>query len=466
MFQRVLCVYPYRQELHHVGFFPPLGLECIAAAIKPYARNLDLVDLRKENACTSDFLRPDTDLVCFSVNWDREADFLHHEISSVPPGLFTILGGRFATENPEKWLSEFPQVSAVVRGDGEEAITEICRGVPLEQIAGLSFRRNGAIIHNPNRTLGPISDDNYPDRSLRRHSYEAELEDVPTGILIDSVSGSRGCPFNCTFCAFSRNPWGEKRKWSARSPESIVAELEGIKAQFVAFTDDLFTYDMDRVARICDLILARGIRKKYIINARLEIAKRPDVLRKMEKAGFALLMLGVESTQDKTLRSMHKGFTTAGIRDCFQVLRRSSMLLNGYFILGNIGETKDEMRQISPFAHELGLDFIALSTLRFSPYSGLDELVANSPGYYIAPSGKVYSDQCSVSQLRQLRRQINREFFSPRQIRHLTWKAIRNGALRFLPGLFLRLPKITWLILQHKRQKARRRAHRRRPSVS
>jgi len=312
-FKHVLCVYPYRRELNHVGFFPPLGLECIAAVIKPYGQKLEIVDLRKETSCTRDFLRPETDLVCFSINWDREAEFLDKEIRSVRPGIFTVLGGRYVTENPEKWLSDYPNVSAVVRGDGEEAMSEIGQGVPLEEIAGLSFRRNDRIIHNPNRKLSPIRDDNYPDRTLRRYCYDVEFENTHTGILIDSVSGSRGCPFNCTFCAFSRNPWGERRKWSARSPESIVDELAGIKAKIVIFTDDLFTYDMDRVDRICDLILARGIRKKYIVNARLEIAKRPDSLRKMEKAGFVLLMLGVESTQDKTLRSMHKGFNTAEI---------------------------------------------------------------------------------------------------------------------------------------------------------
>ena len=70
-----------------------------------------------------------------------------------------------------------------------------------------------------------------------------------------------------------------------------MEELAQIKANIVVFTDDLFTFDMDRVEQICDLILARGIRKKYLINARLEIARRPDVLRKMERAGFVLLML-------------------------------------------------------------------------------------------------------------------------------------------------------------------------------
>jgi len=461
MFQRVLCVYPYRRELNNVGYFPPLGLEIIAAVIEPYAQSLDIVDMRKEAGCTKDFIRQDTDLVCFSVNWDRDAEFLHEEIASVESGILTIVGGRHATENPDRWLSECPNVDVVIRGDGEEAMEELCRGVPFEKIAGLSFRRDGQIIHNPNRKLGPVRNNLHPNRSLRRYTYEVALERVNTGILVDTVSTSRGCPFNCTFCSFNRNPWGEKRQWTARSPESVVEELSQIKANIVGFTDDLFTFDMDRVEQICDMILARGIRKKYLINARLEIARRPDVLRKMERAGFFLLMLGIESTQDRTLRSMRKGFDTARIREYFKVLRSSSMFLHGYFIVGNIGETIEEILQISSFAHELGLDTIALSTLRVSPYSGLDELVASSPGYHIAPSGKIYSDQCSVQELRQLRRRIHREFYSNGHFLHLARKGIRNGTIRFLPDVLSHVPRISWQVAMHThKKKVRRRAKR------
>ena len=460
MFRHVLCVYPYRRELNHAGFFPPLGLECIAAVVGPNTQALDIVDMRKEAGRTKDFVRPKTDMVCFSVNWDREAQFLREEIRSVEPGIFTVVGGRYATEDPERWLLDCPNVDVVVRGDGEEAMDEICRGLPREGITGISFRKAGRMVHNPNRKLDHISDDLYPDRRLRRYSYNVTFEDTNTGILIDSLSASRGCPFNCTFCSFNRNPWGEKRKWTARSPESVVAELAQIKAKVVAFTDDLFTFDMDRVEKICDLILARGIRKKYLINARLEIARRPDVLRKMERAGFALLMLGIESTQDKTLRSMRKGFDTARIREYFQGLRKTSMILHGYFILGNIGETVEQMLQIPSFAHELGLDTIALSTLRAHPYSGLDDLVANSPGYHIAPNGKIYSDHCSVQELKQLRRQLNREFFNAGQVLRLTRKGIRNGAVGFLPDFLLGVPKIAWRIAVHSRKKTKRRSQR------
>jgi radical SAM superfamily enzyme YgiQ (UPF0313 family) len=455
-------VYPYRRELNESGFFPPLGLEFIAAVVRQYAQSVDLVDMRMESGRTTDFLRPQTDLVCFSVNWDLDRDFLEGEIRSVPPGILTVVGGRHATENPDLWLAEFPNVGAVVRGDGEEAMDEICRGVPMERIAGVSFRRDGVIHHNPNRTLVAVRDDLFPARGLRRQPYDMKIMGVDSGVQVDTIASSRGCPFNCAFCSFNRNPWGEKRPWTGRSPESVVNELGEIQARVVGFTDDLFTYDMDRVERICDLILARGIRKRYFVNARLEIARRPDVLRKMERAGFSMLMLGVESAHDKTLLSMRKGFDVARIRRNFEVLRRSSMILHGYFILGCIGESSEDMLRIAPFAHEIGVDTLGLSMLRFSPYSGLDELVASSPGYHIARSGKVFSDQCPLADLRRLRRGIWRQFYTPLQIASIIHKGLRNGAAGFLPDLLPHLPRIAVASVARLWQRSRRRASKRR----
>ena len=445
-FKHVLCVYPYRRELKHSGFWPPLGLELIASVLHPRARAIDIIDLRKEASSTKDFLRPETDIVCFSINWDLDPESLSKEIHSIPLGILTLLGGRHASENPEYWLATYPNVTAVVRGDGEEAMEEFCQGMPFEKIAGLSFRKNGQTYHNPNRKVGPVRDDLFPNRSLRRYVYEVAIGGIRTGPSIDTLAASRGCPFNCTFCSFNRNPWGEKRPWSGRSPESVVEELAQIESNIVGFTDDLFTFDMDRVEQICELILARGIRKKYIVNARLEIARRPDILRKMERAGFAVLLLGVESAQDKTLRAMRKGFDTTEIRKHFEVLRRSRMFLHGYFMLGNIGESVEEMFHIAAFARELGLDTLGLSALRLTPYSGLEELLGRSPGYHIAPNGKIYSDHCSGRELRQLSRRIYWEFYTTKHLFRLAQKGLQNGILSFLPALLPRLPEIVWRI--------------------
>ena len=444
MYRHVLCIYPYRVQPGCSVGFPPLGLEIIATALKPHAEAIDVVDLRCEQRRTTDFLRPDTDLVCFSVNWDRDTDFAREQIRSVPPDILTIVGGRHATEDPKKWLSDCPNIDVLVRGDGEEIVKEISQGRPMASIAGISYRDNGSLLHNPARHCAPVRDDFYPDRDLRRYSYTLDLAGL-RGRPLDMMASSRGCPFNCKFCSFSRNPWGEKRAWSARSPESVVRELEEIDADVVGFMDDIFTHDPERVSAICDLIMARGIRKRYVVNARIEIARRPDVLRKMERAGFALLLLGIESANDRTLRSMNKGFNTKQVREYFRVLKRSSMLLLGYFIAGNIGETDAEMRRIVPFARELGIDLLNLCLLRSEPYSGMEELVAGSPGYHVSTDihRVVYSDRYPVRHLRRLQRQLLFQFYTPGHVLHVVKKSLRNGLIT--PGMLARLP---WLLVR------------------
>jgi anaerobic magnesium-protoporphyrin IX monomethyl ester cyclase len=415
-----------------VGFLPPIGLEYIAGAIQDLVDRIDIIDLRHEKNPLSDFINPKTDLVLVSHNWDIEKEQVAHVIQSLPPGPTVIVGGRHATTHVDELLQAIPRIDAVVRGDGEEIIREIIEKGVSADIAGLSFRTNGEIIHNHNRILKPVESHFYPNRKFRRYKYMVTIDEFNTGLQIDLMLASRGCPFNCKFCDFKFNPLGEKRKWSCRTPESVVSELKTIEAGVVGFADDIFTADMDWVGRLCDLILQEGLKKKFIINARLEIAKRPDILDKMYQAGFMAFLLGIESAHDKTLKSMNKGFTIADIGNYFKVLKKYNFIYHCYFIIGNIGETREEMLDIIRFAHELGVDTLGLSVLRVTKYSPLKEMIAQLPDYHVEQdTGKVYSDQLSVAELQQIRRNVNASFFSVPLILRVLKKMVIHRLLTF-----------------------------------
>lgn len=460
MFRHVLCVYPYPRTSSSRTSFPPLGLEYVAAALRPYAERIEVINFRHERTpSTQPFLRPETDLVCYSINWPLDLDLIRDDINALPPGLLTILGGRTATEDPRSWLEACPRVQAVVCGDGEQAMAEIAAGRAWSAVAGLSYRTDdGRLVFNPPRANAPLDDELLPARDLRRHPYYLTSKGVSTGITMDKVAGSRGCPFHCKFCSFAVNPWGVKRPWTPRSAASIVREIEQIDADLIFFVDDVFTHQPDRVIEICDLLIAKHIRKHYIVNARLEIANRPDVLRKMEQAGFLALLVGVESTQDATLKAMGKGFTVAQIRQRFAVLRQFRMLLNAYFIVGNIGETEEQMLSVAAFARSLGVDLIHVSRLRSDPYSGLQELVAHTPGYHIDQAGYVYSDRYSAQHIAELRKRIDRQFYTPWHVARVVLKLRRILHWRIQARGMLTIPVfLTRLLAAQADRKLRRR---------
>ena len=412
-YRNALCIYPYKHELKTVGFLPPIGLEYVASAIEHDVDKVTVIDLRYEGSPVSAFIGHDTDLVLISYNWDVEEEFVRDTINSIPRGITVLVGGRHATENVDELLEEIPRIDAIGRGDGEELVREFVQKGISPEIDGLSFRENGRIVHNRNRLLEPAPSDFFPDRRLRRYKYMVALEGFTSDVQVDLMMGSRGCPYNCKFCDFKFNPLGEKRKWSVRTPESVLAEIKTIEAGVIGFADDIFTADMDWVERLCDLIIQEGIRKKFAINARLEVAKRPDVLRKMAKAGFMAFLMGIESAQDKTLASMKKGFDTEKVREYFSVLCQFNFIYHCYFIIGNIGETRDEIMEIVPFAHKLGVDTLGLSILRATKYSPLKEMLKDFEDYHIEEgSGKVYSDMLPLDALQQIRRDVNASFFS------------------------------------------------------
>jgi anaerobic magnesium-protoporphyrin IX monomethyl ester cyclase len=430
IFKNVLCVYPYKQELKTVNFLPPIGLEYIASSIKEMVDTIKVIDLRYEEEPLSSFIDKDTDLALLSCNWDVERDFIRDTINSLPEAITVIVGGRFATENVNELFETIPRINGIGRGDGEDIVKEIVQKGLSPDIDGLSFRVNGRVVHNRNRNLEPVRSDFFPDRRLRRYKYMVKLDNFVSDIQIDFMLGSRGCPYNCKFCDFKFNPLGEKRKWSIRTTESVLAELKTIEADVVGFADDIFTADMDWVGRLCDLIIKEGIKKKYAINARLEIAKRPDILEKMYKAGFMAFFLGIESAHDKTLASMNKGFDTAKVREYFKVLRQFNFIYHCYFIVGNIGETKVEMFDIVRFAHELGVDTLGLSVLRATKYSPLKDMLTGYDNYHIdKESGKVFSDMLPLEELQQMRRDINASFFTVPQILRVLKKLIIHRLL-------------------------------------
>jgi len=410
--------------------FPPTGLEYVATSAKGLAGKVTLMDLRHEPDLSDTekliaFISAEVDILCVSIGWDRQFDEICRMLNRVPDNITVVAGGYKATEKVDELFKACPTIDIIVRGEGEETIQEILKGDPLKDILGISYRENGLIKHNPNRPLPNVDILGAPERSLRRTEYSFALNGIKIAdISFDSVLSARGCPFNCKFCTFSMNPLGQKRDYSPRSVDSVVNEIQSLKAGIIILSDDDFFADPKRAEKICDLIIERKIKKRFMAQARLDIAKYPTLLKKMVKAGFKALLIGIESPHDWILKQLNKGFNQETIRKYFKVLVKYPIFYNGYFIYGNIGETEEEMLYIAQFAKEIGVDSIACNKLRIEKFSPLKKIAEETPGYHITHRGELYSDTYNHAALKKIGRRIKFSFYSPLRYVKILWRNI------------------------------------------
>jgi anaerobic magnesium-protoporphyrin IX monomethyl ester cyclase len=431
LYKNALCVYPHQKGIPEKKYCPPLGLEYIATVLEDLVEKVTLVDMRFEPNLNAFFEDDPIDLVCLSVNWDYQRDAAINIISQIPSHSKVVVGGRYATTSVEELFVAAPNIDIIVRGDGEEIIRDIASGISLKDITSISYRENGTIKHNKIRDLQSVDDTMYPHRELRRVKYRLSYKNIDLGQGVDFISTSRGCPYNCRFCTFTNNPLGQKRRWSGRSAASVIEELKTIDAPFIFVVDDNFAADIKRVEKICDLIIAESIKKTFAVAVRLEIYKYPEILEKMFRAGLKILTIGIESAQDKTLKSMQKGFDTALAAKAFDEIKKTKLYIHGYFIVGCIGETESDMLEIAPFAQRLKLETINLSLLRTEKYSPLNEVIATSPGYYANEDNIVCSEEYPARRLRDIRHRIGRKYYNIPTIARIAKKIIAARLISF-----------------------------------
>ncbi len=445
--------------------FPPLGLEYVATSAKGLVDKITLLDMRYEKEiCSVDKLLSfitsgGIDIVCIAIGWDRQFEEICQLINRIPKDVTIVVGGYKATERVEELFTLCPNINIIVRGEGEETIQEIFKAVLLKDILGISYRENGIVFNNKNRPLPGIENIKFPDNSLRRNEYSFSLNGIKMpGITFDSILSSRGCPFNCKFCTFSLNPLGQKRNYVSRSVESVIREIEGLKANVILFNDDNFFSEPKRAEAICDEIIKRKIKKRFIAQARIDIAKYPELLSKMVKAGFKTLLIGVESPHDWILKQLDKGFNQETIRKAFSVLRKYPIFYHCYFIYGNIGETEEEMLYIGKFAREIGADTITCTKLRIEKFSPLRELAEKTPGYHITDKGELYSDTYSHSDLKRIVRKIKFSFFTPSKFIQILWKnifVVKFFSFKEILMLLLIAPRLVLSVLVRENERGR-----------
>ncbi|MGB8951650.1 MAG: radical SAM protein [Candidatus Aminicenantales bacterium] len=350
---------------------PPLGLLSIGAVLEKEGISVEIVpadvlrlswgEVRKKIQTD----QPDIVGVTSTTENRFQSFKLIRVARQANPQTLTVLGGPHASMAAEDCLAHIPELDVVVRGEGEITMRELCRAweakrnfSALAHIAGISFRENGRVKSNSPRS--PILDlDSLPYPAFHLVPFEKYnfMFEVPGHGMLPAVNvmTSRGCPFNCNFCATPIN-WG--RNVRTRSPENVIREIElliqkyGVRVIF--FFDDTFNASPKRAEAICDLIIERKLDIFFKCDVRIDLTDRA-MLEKMKRAGLFHLSFGLEAGSERVRNTIvHKKIQVDDFHHLVRWCQELDIIPNVFFIFSHPTETWKEAQETIQIIEQYG----------------------------------------------------------------------------------------------------------------
>ncbi len=352
---------------------PSLGISYIASFLEKNNKEIGIIDCTAEKIIVKNIekkilLYPKPKFIGITATTSLINNAL--EIASICKKIYPdtkiILGGAHPTILPDEIIKN-ENVDFVVRGEGEFTILEILEN--KKYILGLSYKKEGKIIHNPPRPFIDNLDEMPPPayHLLPMNKYYPAIGNYKR-LPAMSIIATRGCPGRCTFC---HRLTGEKLR--TRSADNIIAEIKllikdyGVKE--ISFYDDTFTIFRKTVKETCEKIINEKIDITWSCFTRADFVDE-ELLSLMKKAGCHLILIGVESGDENILKNIKKYISLDKIREAFKIAKKVGIRTRASFMFGNPEETEETMKKTIEFALELDPDEAHFNIT--TPYPGTE----------------------------------------------------------------------------------------------
>jgi radical SAM superfamily enzyme YgiQ (UPF0313 family) len=288
-----------------------------------------------------------------------------------------VVGGVHVSAIPEFIIEVYSDViDCIVVGEGEETLLELVdvymHKRDISAIKGLVYRNGDRIIRTPFRPyVDNLDSIPFPARDLIPQELFAPNMHNARYKKCFTILTSRGCPFNCSFCA-ARIVSG--KKYRMHSSEYVLSEMEMLKKDYGArqllITDDTFTINHERLEAICKGMIDRRLNLEWFCFSQVSTVNR-EVLKMMKKAGCYSIGFGVESSDINILRDMGKPIAPEKALETVHIANKVGLKTQAFYILGSPGETREQMEDTINFSRKVNAVLTFYNML--VPYPGTKE---------------------------------------------------------------------------------------------
>jgi radical SAM superfamily enzyme YgiQ (UPF0313 family) len=364
-----------RPHYHTHLVTPQLGLGYLSSYLREHGVRTRIVDGLLEDLSTDELAARCEPFEVVGVNclsdYFPEVIELTRELKR--RGKTVIVGGPHASGAPGPTL-ERSGADFVVVGEGEvtlhELLVALAEGGDPAAVPGVAAASDGGASLRERPFVADLDSLPFPDwAAMHPHRYRH----APHGAFVKRfpvapIVSSRGCPYECTFCASPRL-W--RRSIRFRSPGNVVDEIDHLVRRFgvreIHFEDDNLTVKRRHVEGICELLLSRGIDVSWAAPNGVRVDTLDvELLTLMKRSGCYFLAFGVESGNQEILDRIKKGTDLETIRRAIEAARSVGIQTQAFNIFGLPGETAETIEQTIDFNIETGLDraqFLLLDVL-------------------------------------------------------------------------------------------------------
>jgi anaerobic magnesium-protoporphyrin IX monomethyl ester cyclase len=430
---------PFMEGSFHHPLLLPLGLAYLAAVAEKDGHEVKVVDCP---ASGYDQTKLKSELSSFNpsiVGVTGTTPTIKSSILSaktakeILPNAKVLVGGAHATFMDKQLLSEVPEIDVVVRGEGELTLLEIANNISdlkLEDIDGITFRKNGQITKNKTRPFTQNLDQ-MPHPAF--HLFPLDKYRI-YGKTFLPVMSSRGCPFQCAFCVTSQSFGAQFR---ARSATNVVDEIEWLKnthgADGITFYDDILTLNKERILSICDQMVERKIGLPWGCQTRVDQVNK-DMLGRMKRACCAEVSFGVESGCQTLLDAFHKKTLVEQNVAAVKLAKKEGLFVAVSAIVSYPGDTMDMVKQTVDLLKKMEPDdaYLCIAT----PYPGTElRATIEAKGWKISDDWTLYDTMNPVfenpnvnsEEIAKIRKEFYANLYSTKYILRQLWKGKVKG---------------------------------------